>query len=143
DGAPNDQDDHRGGQDSTTGSLHGLLLHDKRPTGGRHSFDSVSPSSSSASRRNARFCSSSAKVGSFIVAPVKGQSLRIGRLPSRPGCRSGSGVPAPFTFFCPPALGVALPLLRLFLLLLLLPGPCREDRPPYRRGHRKQYPELR
>jgi hypothetical protein len=36
--APNDQDDHRGGQDSTTGSLHGLLLHDKRPTGGRHSF---------------------------------------------------------------------------------------------------------
>src|SRR5262249_27430286 len=25
-GAPNDQDDHRGGQGSTTGSLHGLLL---------------------------------------------------------------------------------------------------------------------
>jgi len=33
-----------------------------------------------------------------------------------------------------PALGVALSLLRLFLLLLLLPGHCREDRAAYRRG---------
>ena len=69
--------------------------------------------------------------------------VRPGFSSSRPGCRSASGVPAPFAFFCPPALGVALPLLRLFLLLLFLPGPCREDRAAYRRGHRKQYPELR
>src|SRR6516165_1930688 len=59
-----------------------------------------------------------------------GRSAPPGRVLAGPAGAgsSPSGVPAPFAFFCPPALGVALPLLRLFLLLLFLPGPCRDSR---------------
>src|SRR5262249_61691671 len=74
-----------------------------------------------------------------------GRSAPPGRVLAGPAGAgsSPSGVPAPVAFLCPPALGVAPPLLRPFLLLLFLPGPCCEDRAAYRRGHRKQYPELR